>query len=252
MIFGESANTTKKDTVTIKIVDPKYSMPRWCPAGLTQSQKRKLQRLRVKQSQEKEAEKIFNDTHPLYPPPQKKWRPKAVEKKQTTTEIESQPAPGADRPAPAHGPSAVHQEASGQPAPGADRPAPTHGPSAVHQEASGQPAPGADRSAPAHGPSAVHQEASGQPTPGSDRPAPARGPSAVHQEASNDTTTSVEEDDLLGEDLVDYEASPERPGMDVNIIIFPPIVLLLATMNLLLPSLILVLKKPPLLNQKNR
>jgi hypothetical protein len=67
MIFGESANTTKKDTVTIKTADPKYSMPRWCPAGLTRSQKRKLQRLRVKESQEKEAEKIFNDTHPLYP-----------------------------------------------------------------------------------------------------------------------------------------------------------------------------------------
>jgi hypothetical protein len=72
MIFGESANTTKKDTTTIKIADPKYSMPRWCPAGLTWSQKRKLQRLRAKESQEKEAEKIFNDTHPLYPPPQKK------------------------------------------------------------------------------------------------------------------------------------------------------------------------------------
>jgi hypothetical protein len=79
MLFGESANTTKKDTATIKTADPKYSMPRWCPAGLTRSQKRKLQRLRAKESQEKEAEKIFNDTHPQYPPPQKKWRPKAVE-----------------------------------------------------------------------------------------------------------------------------------------------------------------------------
>jgi hypothetical protein len=165
MIFGESANTTKKNTVTIKTADPKYSMPRWCPAGLTRSQKRKLQRLRVKESQEKEAEKIFNDTHPLYPPPQKKWRPKAVEKKQTATEIENQTtpaqhlagmadstvskarqsAPGADRPASARGPSVLHQEASGQPAPGADRPASPRGPSDFHQEASGQPAPGADR-----------------------------------------------------------------------------------------------------------
>jgi hypothetical protein len=91
MIFGESANTTKKeDTTTIKTADPKYSMPRWCPAGLTRSQKRKLQRLRAKESQEKEAEKIFNDTHPQYPPPQKKWRPKAVEEKQTATKIENQ------------------------------------------------------------------------------------------------------------------------------------------------------------------
>jgi hypothetical protein len=38
MIFGESANTIKKeDTTTIKTVDPKYSMHRWCPAGLTRS-----------------------------------------------------------------------------------------------------------------------------------------------------------------------------------------------------------------------
>jgi hypothetical protein len=30
----------------------------------------------------------------------------------------------------------------------------------------------------------------------------------------------MEEDDLLGEDLVDYEASPEQPGMDINVITF--------------------------------
>jgi hypothetical protein len=65
MIFGESANTTKKeDTAAIQPADPKYSMPRWCPSGLTRSQKRKLQRLRAKESQEKETKKIFNDTHP--------------------------------------------------------------------------------------------------------------------------------------------------------------------------------------------
>jgi hypothetical protein len=35
MVFGESANTSKtKDTTAIKIADLKYSMPRWCPAGL--------------------------------------------------------------------------------------------------------------------------------------------------------------------------------------------------------------------------
>jgi hypothetical protein len=65
MIFGESANTNKtEDTTAIKIADPKYSMPLWCPSGLTRSQKRKLQRLRAKENREKEAEKIFNDTHP--------------------------------------------------------------------------------------------------------------------------------------------------------------------------------------------
>jgi hypothetical protein len=90
MIFGESANTNKtEDTTVFKIADPKYSLPRWCPAGLTRSQKQKLQRLRAKENQEKEAEKIFNDTHPQYPPLQKKWRPKAIEEKPSATKIEN-------------------------------------------------------------------------------------------------------------------------------------------------------------------
>jgi hypothetical protein len=43
MIVGESANTNKKEGTTVnKTGDPKYSMPRWCPSGLTRSQKRKL------------------------------------------------------------------------------------------------------------------------------------------------------------------------------------------------------------------
>jgi hypothetical protein len=169
MIFGESANTTKKeDTTTVKTADPKYSMPRWCPAGLTRSQKRKLQHLRAKESQEKEAEKIFNDTHPQYPPPQKKWRPKDVEEKQRTTKIENK--------------TTLVQHPAGM----------------------------ADSLA----------SKAGQSAPGADRPPSESGPSAPHQEASNDTPTSMEEDDLLGEDLVDYEASPERTGMDINVITF--------------------------------
>jgi hypothetical protein len=46
------------------------------------------------------------------------------------------------------------------------------------------------------------------------------GPSALHQDTSNDLSTPMEEDDLLEEDLVDYEASPEHPSMDVNVITF--------------------------------
>jgi hypothetical protein len=81
MIFGESANINKKEGTTVnKTVDPKYSMPRWCPSGLTRSQKRKLQRLIAKENQEKEAEKIFNDTHPQYPPPQKRWSQRSLRK----------------------------------------------------------------------------------------------------------------------------------------------------------------------------
>jgi hypothetical protein len=55
MIFGKSANTGKEeDMAAIKTAEPKYSMPRWCASGLTRSQKRKLQRLRAKESKEKE------------------------------------------------------------------------------------------------------------------------------------------------------------------------------------------------------
>jgi hypothetical protein len=61
---------------------------------------------------------------------------------------------------------------------------------------------------------------SGPATEGADRSTPESRPSAPHQDTSDDVPTSMEEDDLLGEDLVDYEASPEHPGMDVNVITF--------------------------------
>jgi hypothetical protein len=61
--------------------------------------------------------------------------------------------------------------------------------------------------------------------PGVDRPTTEFSPSAPHQGDSNDAPTpmdedNVEEDDLLGEDLVDYGASPKHPSMDVNVITF--------------------------------
>jgi hypothetical protein len=91
MIFVKSANTSKEgDTTAIKTADPKYSMPRWCPSRLTRSPKRKLQRLRAKESKEKEVEKIFSVTHPQYPPPQKRWRPKTVKINQTVTKTENE------------------------------------------------------------------------------------------------------------------------------------------------------------------
>jgi hypothetical protein len=143
-------------------------MPRWCPSRLTQSQKRKLQCLRAKESQDKEAEKIFNNTHPQYPPPQKRWRPKAVEKNQTATKTENEIANP-------HLPTST-----------ADSPAIKARPSADD----------------------------------TDRLILESGPSAQHQDTSNDVLMPMEEDDLLGEDLVDYEASPEHTGMDINVITF--------------------------------
>jgi hypothetical protein len=77
-------------------------------------------------------EKIFNDTHPQYPPPQKKWRPKVVEEKQTATKMENKttivqhPVGMANSTAGKAGPSAQ----------GRDRLTPKSGPSAPHQDAS--------------------------------------------------------------------------------------------------------------------
>jgi hypothetical protein len=36
---------------------PEYFLPRWCPPGLTHTQRRKLQRLRLREKREKELEK---------------------------------------------------------------------------------------------------------------------------------------------------------------------------------------------------
>jgi sRNA-binding protein len=126
------------------------------PIGTDTIAKAKLQCLRAKENQEKEAENIFNDTHPQYPPPQKRWRPKAVEEKQTATKTENK--------------TTIVQLSAGM----ADSPAIKAGPSAQ----------------------------------GADCLTPVSGPSALHQLTSNDVPTPMEEDDLLGKNLIDYEASP--------------------------------------------
>jgi hypothetical protein len=61
MIFGKSTKPGEEEDMgaTSKTAYPKYSMPRWCPSGLTRSRKHKLQRLRAKESKEKEAEKYL-------------------------------------------------------------------------------------------------------------------------------------------------------------------------------------------------
>jgi hypothetical protein len=50
---------------------PEYFLPRWCPLGLTHTQRRKLQRLRLREKREKELEKKrdenFNSYRPMVP-----------------------------------------------------------------------------------------------------------------------------------------------------------------------------------------
>jgi hypothetical protein len=45
---------------------------------------------------------------------------------------------------------------------------------------------------------------------GADRPTPEADSSAIHHDTCNDVPTPMEEDDLQGEDLVDYKATPEH------------------------------------------
>jgi hypothetical protein len=58
MVFDKLAMTGEEEDMktTSKAADLKYSMPQWCPSGLTRSQKRKLQRLRAKETTEKEVQ----------------------------------------------------------------------------------------------------------------------------------------------------------------------------------------------------
>jgi hypothetical protein len=109
MTFGKSIETNKeKIFFCTTTTDPKYSMPRWCPLGLTHSQKRKLQRLRARERKEKEAEKIFNDIHLQFPPPQKEVeavRATKIENKMATVQApvgiaSSLAEPSVDRPTP--------------------------------------------------------------------------------------------------------------------------------------------------------
>jgi hypothetical protein len=92
----------------------------------------------------------------------------------------------------------------------------------------------------------------GQSAPGADRPTPESGPFAPHQNAFDDVPTPMEEDDLLGEDLVDYEASPERPGMDVNVITFSADCTIVDDDEPIVAQFDFGPKKLPLLNQRNR
>jgi hypothetical protein len=128
------------------------------PIGIDATAKAKITASKSKGEPGKGGGKIFNDTHPQYPPPQKRWRPKAVEENQTTTKIKNI--------------TTTVQLFAGM----ADSPAINTGPTVQ----------------------------------GVDHTTPESGPSTLHQDTSNDVPTPMEKDDLQGEDLVDYGATPEH------------------------------------------
>jgi hypothetical protein len=126
------------------------------PIGIDTITKAKITAPQSKRESDKGGEKIFNDTHPQYPPPQKRWRPKAVEKNQTATKTENKT-------------TTMQLSASMVDSPTIK---------------------------------------AGLSTQDADRPTPEAGPSALHQDTSNDVPTPMEEDNLQGEDLVDYGDTP--------------------------------------------
>jgi hypothetical protein len=77
---------------------------------------------------------------------------------------------------------------------------------------------------------------------------PGSGPSAPHQNPSNNVPTPMEEDDLLGEDLVDYEATLGHSGMDVNVITFSADCTIIDDDEPVVAQFDLVLKRPPSLS----
>jgi hypothetical protein len=53
----EGVTSDREEEKANKVVDSKYLQPRWCPPGLTRTQKWKLQRLQFVEMREKEREK---------------------------------------------------------------------------------------------------------------------------------------------------------------------------------------------------
>ena len=86
MVFGKSAQIDSQKRVLSNDHEAsssgsasKYHQPRWCPSGLSHSQKRRLQRLRCQEQKEQEAEKLRDEHLNKYRPmvPQgKEWRAK--------------------------------------------------------------------------------------------------------------------------------------------------------------------------------
>ena len=63
-----------KENGKSKEQDSKYLQPRWCPSGLSHTQKRRLQRMRKKEVMEQQVETVPKTSATM----KKVWRPKQV------------------------------------------------------------------------------------------------------------------------------------------------------------------------------
>ena len=75
MVFGKSAQTDSQKRVLANDHKAsssgsasKYHQPRWCPPGLSHSQKRRLQRLRHQEQKEQEIERLWDEHFNKYQP----------------------------------------------------------------------------------------------------------------------------------------------------------------------------------------
>ena len=90
MVFGKSAQTDSQKRVLANDHEAsssgsasKYHQPRWCPPGLSHSQKRRLQCLRRQEQKEQEVEKLrderFNEYRPMIPQGKEWWAKPTVQ-----------------------------------------------------------------------------------------------------------------------------------------------------------------------------
>ena len=74
IIWSKSVLTNDEGSEKTKTQDIKCLQPRWCPSGLSHTQKRRLQRMRKKESVEQQAEVVPVRSATI----KKVWRPKQV------------------------------------------------------------------------------------------------------------------------------------------------------------------------------
>jgi hypothetical protein len=82
----EDVSPDRGEEKTDKVVDSKYLQPRWCPPGLTRTQKQKLQRLWLAEMWEREQEKRWDELFDEIKPrtlPKQEWRQKEASQHQT-------------------------------------------------------------------------------------------------------------------------------------------------------------------------
>ena len=72
-LVGKDPNCSKEGEENVK-KDSKYLQPRWCPSGLSHTQKRRLQRMRNQEKMEQQVEVQPTKTIAM----KKVWRPKQI------------------------------------------------------------------------------------------------------------------------------------------------------------------------------